>query len=140
LANIAHSLSAVPNLQSLTENLIKISNKFSFDLVTSIAAAGLIVLGSAAAAQADDAGAALTKVVSYGDLNLDSTDGARALLNRLHGAANTVCAPFEARSLDQKRRWQTCYDQAIASAVTHIDSVKLTAAAHGKIADSKPVG
>jgi UrcA family protein len=100
------------------------------------------VLGSAAAittAQAADDGAALSRVVKYGDLNLDSADGARALLGRIHSAANRVCAPLESRSLDQQTRWQTCYNQAIASAVAHIDNVRLTAA-YGKVTDSKHAG
>jgi UrcA family protein len=121
----------VPRLHSLPENPIKTSNKFSFRLVASIAAASFVVLGSAAAittAQAADDGAALSRVVKYGDLNLDSADGARALLGRIHSAANSVCAPLESRSLDHQASWQTCYNQAIASAVAQIDSVRLTAA------------
>jgi len=138
LANDAYSLSAVPNLPSLTEKLIKTSNGFSINLVTSIAVS-LIVLGSVTAAQAADESAALTKVVSYGDLNLNTADGARTLLSRIQGAANAVCAPFESRSLAQRSRWQACYDQATASAVAHFDNIRLTAA-HGKNSDSKPVG
>jgi UrcA family protein len=141
LANDTYSLTAVQNLQSLTEKFIKISNRFSLNLFTSIAVSS-IVLGSVAAvttAQAADENAALTKVVKYGDLDLNTAEGARTLQSRIHGAANTVCAPFESRSLAQKSRWQACYDQATASAVAHVDSTRLTAA-HRKNSDSKPVG
>jgi UrcA family protein len=141
LANDAYSLTAVQNLQSLTEKFIKISNRFSLNLVTSIAAS-LIVLGSAAAvttAQAADENAPLTKVVSYGDLDLNTAEGARTLQSRIHGAANTVCAPLESRNLAQKSLWHACYNQAIASAAAQIDSTRLTAA-HRKVSDSKPVG
>jgi UrcA family protein len=67
-----------------------------------------------------------TSVVAYGDLNLESKPGARALYARLRNGAENVCAPFEGRDLMFKSLWRNCFDQAMAAAVVKVDSPELT--------------
>jgi UrcA family protein len=67
-----------------------------------------------------------TATVSYGDLNLESKPGARALYARLRNGAEDVCSSFEGRDLMFKRLWQTCFDQAVAAAVAKVGRPELT--------------
>jgi UrcA family protein len=67
-----------------------------------------------------------TAIVSYGDLNLESKPGARALYARLRNGAEDVCSSFEGRDLMFKRLWQTCFDQAVAAAVVKVGRSELT--------------
>ena len=65
-------------------------------------------------------------IVSYGDLNLDSQQGAKALYARLRNGAEEVCSSFEGRDVFFKRLWQTCFDQAVAAAVVQVNNPGLT--------------
>lgn len=67
-----------------------------------------------------------TTIVSYGDLNLDSEQGAKALYARLRNGAQDVCSSFEGRDLFFKRLWQTCFDQAVDAAVVQVNKTGLT--------------
>src|SRR5579862_9809590 len=57
----------------------------------------------------------LQKTISYADLDIDSSRGARLLLSRLQTAAKAVCSP-EPGVLDLKGQqdWRNCYDRAIS--------------------------
>jgi|SRR5271155_5556215 len=98
-------------------------------LTACLLTAGLFALGfspigaQAAAAQSE----ALTKVVAYGDLNLDSEQGAKMLYARLRNAARIVCVPLEGRDLSQKNLWRACVDNALASAVVQVNKTRVTA-------------
>ena len=67
-----------------------------------------------AAAPAD---AALTRVVSYGDLDLSSPRGVEVLYARIRGASREVCVPFEARDLKSHSLWSKCYNDAVTAAI-----------------------
>jgi UrcA family protein len=82
-------------------------------------------LGVAQAATPDDA--APTIVVRYGDLNLATEAGARALYQRLSIAAREVCPLEDSKSLAQMAYSHTCRSQAIARAVHDINSPQLAA-------------
>jgi UrcA family protein len=69
----------------------------------------------------------LTKTVAYGDLNLDSDQGAKVLYARLQSAAHYVCSPMETRELSRRTAWQTCVNNALASAVTQINKPRVNA-------------
>jgi len=103
-------------------------NKTQSNPRTSMLAAGLFTLicaasgGEAVAAEP----AALTKIVHYGDLNLDSEQGAQALYARLRGAAKQVCAPFESIEMTRRRLWQNCINDAVANAVVQVDKTTLS--------------
>jgi UrcA family protein len=63
--------------------------------------------------------------VSYGDLNLDSAAGARALLARIHSAAQNVCGgPDPALG----NNYSACLKSAESNAVSQVGSPLLTAA------------
>jgi len=98
--------------------------------IASIVAASLVAMGlgaGAATARAAEVGDQLTKTIAYGDLNLETADGARVLYARIRYAAQAVCSPFDGRDLSQQIRWRACYDHAMASAVAQIDKPTVTA-------------
>lgn len=80
-----------------------------------------------AASASESNGEALTKVVSYADLNLNSTAGARTLYGRLRTAATAVCAPLRGNSLRERMNWRDCFNPALARSVAEIDEPTLTA-------------
>jgi len=104
-----------------------------------ILAAGFLTLGclatdgkvQAAEPQYDRA------VVAYGDLNLDSEQGAKALYARLRNGAEDVCSSFEGRDLAFRKLWQSCFDGAVASAVAQINSTGLTTLHNQTVSRSK---
>jgi len=89
---------------------------------------GCVLAGSLgvaqAAAPADDVP---TVVVHYGDLDLSTTDGAKALYKRISFAAGQVC-PFE-DSIQPLRvaMNHSCRNAAIERAVNAVNSSKLAA-------------
>jgi UrcA family protein len=68
-----------------------------------------------------------SKTVTYGDLNLDSAQGASALYARLRHAAREVCSPLESKELSLRSAWQTCVSNALTSAVTQVNKPNVTA-------------
>lgn len=96
----------------------------------SILAAGLIALSGAATAvpaQAAEPAQSHTQIVRYGDLNLDSNQGAKVLYTRIRGAAGNVCSSLDGRNLTEKTLWQGCFDKAVASAVAQVNKARVTA-------------
>ena len=66
-------------------------------------------------------------VVRYGDLNLASEQGARALYQRIAWAAKQVCPERESRDLESLSRSRTCQKDAIERAVQSVHSDSLAA-------------
>ncbi len=94
-----------------------------------ILAASLLALGCAAIdskAHAADAHEP-SKTVTYGDLNLDTEQGAKVLYARLRRAAEDVCLPLEGRDLARRSNWQRCFDNAVTSAVAQVNKTTVTA-------------
>ncbi len=58
--------------------------------------------------------------VSFSDLNLDHPSGARALLQRIRGAAQRVCGPEEGLHSDDS--FKVCVRTAVNRAVTDLDN------------------
>jgi UrcA family protein len=109
--------------------------------MTSVMAATLVALACIAGggtAQASDADQNLTRKVSYGDLNLDTQEGAKALYARLRYAAMEVCSPLEARELNRHLVWERCVDGALSSAVGQINKPTVTALHDLKVRASRP--
>jgi UrcA family protein len=102
-----------------------LNNKQTAAFTTTVAIA-LVALSCATSAHAGSAADPLTKTVAYGDLNLDSQSGAKALYARLRGAARAVCSPLEDRDLAHRMAWQSCINQAIRSSVTRINNRMVT--------------
>jgi UrcA family protein len=98
-------------------------------MAASILAASFLVMSGAAmgdTAQAAEAPQYERVVVAFGDLNLDSQQGTKALYARLRNGAEDVCSSFEGRDLFFKRLWQTCFNQAVAAAVVQVNRPSLT--------------
>jgi UrcA family protein len=102
---------------------IKTQSGLTACLLTTLFALGLGPIG----AQAAEPSQSLTKVVAYGDLNLDSEQGAKVLYARLRSAARNVCFPLEGRDLNAQSHWRACVDSAVASAVVQVNRTSVTA-------------
>ena len=67
--------------------------------------------------------------VSFSDLNIDNTAGAKILYARLQRASKEVCgvgSHVDVRSLTETRKARDCYEKALSAAVDKIDSERLT--------------
>ena len=95
-----------------------------------VAAASLVCLLASANALASDASTQRSVKVSYSDLNLSTRAGATTLYQRISGAARFVCGD-RGRPLDEIRRWNTCYHDAIADAVAAVNSPMLRTVTRG---------
>jgi UrcA family protein len=97
--------------------------------IPAVIAATFLALGyvmSAGTASAETS-QPLTKRVTYGDLNLDSQEGAKVFYARVRSAAAFVCSPLEGRDLNSQRIWHACIDGALATAVAQVDKPTVTA-------------
>jgi UrcA family protein len=103
---------------------IKTSFQSAASVIALVAIACTVTTGSAAA---DEPGNGLTRAVAYGDLNLASEQGAKALYSRLRFAAEHVCASFESPDLSQQKLQQNCVDNALESAVSKINNPLVSA-------------
>ena|SRR5208283_2505030 len=96
----------------------------SMILATFVAVAGAAASGTVVAQPYDQV---LAKKVTYGDLNLETEEGAKVLYARLRHAGEDVCSPLESRELIRRQIWRTCVDSAVASAVTRVNKPRVTA-------------
>jgi UrcA family protein len=95
------------------------------------------MLGSSEASAGPPA-AGRTVTVNYRDLNLSTIDGAITLYQRLKGAARTVCdGPVTGVAAYQE--WRSCYDAAMADAVSKVNSPLLTAVHRGPRKDATAI-
>jgi UrcA family protein len=109
---------------------MKTAIKTQMNSTASMLAAGLFALICAASggkALATEPSQPLTKIVHYGDLNLDSEQGAKVLYARLRGAARDVCIPLENLGMTHRHLWKTCFDNAVANAVGQINKTTVSA-------------
>lgn len=96
----------------------------------SILTAGFMALSGAATvvpAQAAEPAQSHSQTVRYGELNLDSEQGAKVLYTRIRGAAGNVCSSLDGRNLIEKKLWQGCLDKAVANAVAEVNKARVTA-------------
>ncbi len=69
----------------------------------------------------------LTKVVRYGELNLQSDEGVVILYKRITAAADYVCSTYVNRSnLRVAAKWKDCQTSAISKAVVDVGHPRLT--------------
>jgi UrcA family protein len=92
-----------------------------------VLAAGVLVVPLGLAHAATPAQAAAATVVSYGDLNLASADGTRALYHRIAAAARQVCPLPDSRDLQQVSSAEACRAAAIERAVRDVNNQQLAA-------------
>jgi UrcA family protein len=72
--------------------------------------------------------------VSFRDLDLSSTEGARTLYRRIQAAAKQVCGYAGADFIEQSI-WKSCYHNAVSEAVGKVNSPLLTAVHTGRPAE-----
>src|SRR5450432_3231397 len=94
-----------------------------------------VALGTCAAVQAGEACTAAPQsadgaravTVSYGDLNLSTSEGASVLYARISHAAHKVCDAGDIRNLDAQAAGHACERAAVAQAVHAVHSPQLAA-------------
>lgn len=67
--------------------------------------------------------------VSYADLNIENSAGAKVLYTRLQRASQEVCdigTHVVVRSLTESRKARNCYEKALAAAVEKVGSAVLS--------------
>jgi len=89
--------------------------------------AACLLAGPLGVAQAAPARDVPQVVVSYGDLDLSSSDGVRELYRRIAAAAGEVCPYADARELGQVAVNRACRNAAISRAVRQVNSPQLVA-------------
>jgi UrcA family protein len=77
-----------------------------------------------AAVNADEAPSV---VVRYSATDLGTPQGVSGLYRRIRGAATTVCRRFDDAPLEQKQRWDICFNHAVAQAVLNVHNDNLSA-------------
>src|ERR1700675_1275576 len=81
---------------------------------------------SAVAAIVEQSDEPPTRVVKFGDLDLNRSQGAAALYTRINAAAREVCQPENIWALKLLAQASECRHQAIAQAVADVNSSTLT--------------
>lgn len=105
---------------------INVKNLYKSIAFATVGAMVMTAAGAGVARAQDSSSAvALTKVVTYGDLDLESMQGARILYARLRSAATRVCLSERGRHLADDG-FPACYDSALANAVRQINKSTLT--------------
>ena len=90
-----------------------------------VLALGAAGVSQAAFAQSDDVASVK---VQYADLNLSSPTGAKAMLQRIHQAANAVCGPQSTSQIDRMARLhESCVKQAVSGSVRQLNVPMVTA-------------
>jgi len=86
------------------------------------------LIGTPMLAHAESAPGAAQEVVRFGDLNLATPEGDRALLARVRSAAQNVCGPVEfIGSRAGSRAWRDCISSTVRDAILRINEASLTA-------------
>ena len=81
------------------------------------------------------------QVVGYKDLNLDQPRDMARLFNRISSAADRVCGPRSFGGFPNKTAdYESCFSDAIARAVAHIDRPSVTAYFQQRSAESESHG
>jgi UrcA family protein len=87
---------------------------------------GCLLAGSLGVAQAATPADEVPKVVvSYSDLDLSTTEGARTLYRRISIAAQEVCPFQDALDLSRRAKNHACREAAIERAVSSVNNAQL---------------
>jgi UrcA family protein len=87
-----------------------------------LAATATFAVTSVCRASADDDPKRV--VVSFADLNLESRRGTEVLNQRIHHAAERVCADLDSRELGARMRYQDCVRDATQRALADMKEVR----------------
>lgn len=92
-----------------------------FMLLAAVAASPLNALADSAGFEQTP-----TRVVRYGDLDLNQQSGVVSLYSRIRSAAREVCEPIEEVSIKLLRAKYDCRQDAVARAVADVNSPALS--------------
>lgn len=108
------------------------SSRLSTLITTTIL--GALALGYGAVSTAANGGDAPQVVVTFGDLNMSTRQGAAALYERIAAAAGEVCQSYavDSRDLAAQQQVRACVHKAIADAVTKVAQPELLAIYNAK--------
>jgi UrcA family protein len=120
-----------------TKTTAPLFNLIAMSVIT-LFGVGAVATGTAVAAAAADTDSVLTVTVKYDDLDLSHHAGVDRLYGRIRRAAQTVCAPFEGRSLSETQHWTQCVDASIARAVADVHQPALAALHAAKTGNQQP--
>jgi UrcA family protein len=96
----------------------------------------LSLAGTAAYADTTLVGQSRSQAVAYKDLNLNQPRDVARLFGRISSAADRVCGPSSYGGYPKSTVYQSCYSDAVARAVAHIDHPALTAYFQQRTSDS----
>jgi UrcA family protein len=105
----------------------KTSNSIRSLLGRAVLAASVLSASFGVAHAAAPADAQPATVVAYGDLDLNTEAGARALYSRIAAAAERVCPYQDPRDLARFAQFRSCRNAAIERAVSEVKSSQLAA-------------
>jgi UrcA family protein len=99
-------------------------------VAAAVIALSLGLVPSAPAQTAGSDGDTVRVTVAYGDLDLSSPAGAKAMLQRIHTAAIRICGPAPSDRLSFQRQYDECVRETVNRAVIDM-GVPSVAAANG---------
>jgi UrcA family protein len=125
-----NSVRAVLNLIGRTA-MTTLNVRLSFALLSALAA----IASASPRASAADQYITHSVKVSFADLNLDTSQGAAALYERIQSAARKVCSPESGeRPIERYRDWRACREAAVGNAVAKVNRPLLSALHSSKTA------
>jgi UrcA family protein len=92
----------------------------SIKFLLPLAAVALSGLATASSRQVE------SRVVQFGDLNLDSRAGVAVLHKRIRNAAESVCGNINTRSFGLRDAYEQCVAEAVAQGVTSVGNPNLS--------------
>ena len=95
-----------------------------FNKTLALALFGLVAFSGAGASAQTDPDQVSMKV-SYGDLNIQSPDGAKVLLRRIENAAHAICAGQGSNTMDRMRRLKPCVREVVERTAAEVNSPAL---------------
>lgn len=113
-------------------NILKSIQRSTF---CSVAFTSVVCLLGAAQASGAELSGTRSITVNYRDLNLATIQGATTLYQRLTRAAHSVCDGPES-GVHAYQEWKSCYQAAMADAVTKVNSPLLTTLFRGPDKDA----
>jgi UrcA family protein len=66
-------------------------------------------------------------IVKYRSTDLETSPGIATLYRRIRNAAKSVCGQFDSALVEEKVRWNECFNQSVTSAVTSVHNQSLSA-------------
>jgi UrcA family protein len=102
-------------------------SRFTLKILVSCVLAGLFASPlSALASMVSKLDEPPSRVVAYGDLDLSRDSGVATLYSRINSAARAVCEPLNVVRLKLLRESFDCHRDAVARAVSEVNSPALT--------------